>query len=129
MAAFQTTHGVLLNDNRLLVTDSRTGKDYELEVSSQTIRALDLRLIRKDPKEFGMLSYDPGYTNTASCTSNITFIDGGKGILRYRGYAVEELAAQCSFTEVAYLLLRGELPDTLRTECLEPGNHGAFHGS
>ncbi len=110
MAAFQTTHGVLLNDNRLLVTDSRTGKDYELEVSNQTIRALDLRLIRKDPEEFGMLSYDPGYTNTASCTSNITFIDGGKGILRYRGYAVEELAAQCSFTEVAYLLLRGELP-------------------
>ncbi len=94
----------------LKITDSRTSKDYEVEITNRTIRALDLRPIREDPEEFGMMTYDPGYTNTASCTSRITFIDGEKGILRYRGYPIEQLAENCTYTEVAYLLLHGELP-------------------
>jgi citrate synthase len=71
---------------------------------------MDLRQIKEDPEEFGMMTYDPGYTNTASCTSRITFIDGDKGILRYRGYPIEKLAGNCTYTEVCYLLLYGELP-------------------
>jgi citrate synthase len=71
---------------------------------------MDLRPIKEDPEEFGMMTYDPGYTNTASCTSRVTYIDGDKGILRYRGYPIEQLAEQCSYIEVAYLLLHGELP-------------------
>ena len=94
----------------LKITDSRTSKDYEVEITNRTIRALDLRPIREDPEEFGMMTYDPGYTNTASCISRITFIDGEKGILRYRGYPIEQLAENCTYTEVAYLLLHGELP-------------------
>ncbi len=94
----------------LKITDSRTSKDYEVEITNRTVRALDLRPIREDPEEFGMMTYDPGYTNTASCTSRITFIDGEKGILRYRGYPIEQLAENCTYTEVAYLLLHGELP-------------------
>ncbi len=99
-----------MDEGKLTVTDSRTGRDYALPIKESSVRALDLRQIRRDPGEFGMLSYDPGYSNTAACTSRITYIDGGKGILRYRGYPVEQLAEQCSFTEVAYLLLNGDLP-------------------
>ena len=94
----------------LKISDSRTSKDYSVEIKNRTIRALDLRPIKEDPEEFGMMSYDPGYTNTASCTSRITFIDGEKGILRYRGYPIEQLAEHCKYAEVAYLLLHGELP-------------------
>ena len=100
----------VLEDGKLTINDSRTGKDYPLRIQNSSIRAIELRQIRQDPDEFGMLSYDPGYTNTASCTSRITYIDGAKGILRYRGYPIEQLAERCSYTEVAHLLLNGELP-------------------
>ncbi len=92
------------------ITDSRTSKSYRLPIENSTVRALDLRPIKEDPEEFGMMGYDPGFTNTASCTSRITFIDGDKGILRYRGYPIEELAENCTYIEVAYLLLHGDLP-------------------
>ena len=93
------------------IIDNRTGKSYELPVEYSTIRALELRQIKVDPDEFGTMTYDPGYSNTASCKSAITFIDGAKGILRYRGYPIEQLAEQSSFLEVAYLVIYGELPD------------------
>ena len=94
----------------LSVTDNRTGKSYELPIQHGAIRAMDLRQIKTSDEDFGLLSYDPAYKNTASCQSKITFIDGGKGILRYRGYPIEQLAEKSSFLEVAQLLLNGELP-------------------
>src|SRR6476660_5875246 len=94
----------------LTVTDNRTGKNYELAIKDGTIRALDLREIQTGPEDFGLLSYDPAYLNTASCRSSITYIDGDKGILRYRGYDVAELAEKSTYLEVAYLVLYGELP-------------------
>ena len=99
-----------MDEPTLRITDKRTSKDYEVPIKDATIRAMDLRQIKEDPEEFGMMTYDPGYTNTASCTSRITYIDGEKGILRYRGYPIEQLAENCTYTEVAYLLLHGELP-------------------
>lgn len=106
-----------LDEGKLKVIDSRTGQEYSLPIGNSSIRAIELRQVREDPGEFGMLSYDPGYTNTASCKSRVAFIDGAKGILRYRGYPIEKLAEQCTYTEVAYLLLRGKLPteDELET--------------
>ena len=95
----------------LTVTDNRTGKTYELPVTDGTIRALDLRQIKVSDHDFGLLSYDPAYLNTASCRSSITFIDGDAGILRYRGFDVAELAEKSTYLEVAYLTLHGELPD------------------
>ena len=94
----------------LTVTDNRTGKTYELPIEDGTIKALDLRQIRTGPEDFGIMTYDPAFTNTASCRSAITFIDGDKGILEYRGYPIEELAERSTYLEVAYLLLKGELP-------------------
>ena len=94
----------------LTVTDNRTGKTYELPITHETIKAMDLRQIKVKPDDFGMISYDPAYNNTASCISRITYIDGDKGILRYRGYPIEELADKSTYLETAYLLLRGELP-------------------
>jgi citrate synthase len=94
----------------LTITDNRTGKTYELEITHDTIRAMDLRQIKVNDDDFGMMTYDPGYTNTASCKSTVTYIDGEKGILEYRGYPIEQLAENCTFLEVAYLLIRGELP-------------------
>ena len=94
----------------LHVTDSRTGRSYDLPITDGAIRALDLRQIKVSDDDFGLLSYDPAFMNTASCRSAITFIDGEKGILRYRGYPVDELADNVTFLDVAYLLLRGELP-------------------
>ncbi|MCA9934388.1 MAG: citrate synthase [Ardenticatenaceae bacterium] len=94
----------------LTVTDNRTGQTYELPIEHDTINAMDLRQIRVDPGDFGMMAYDPGFKNTASTKSTITFIDGGKGILRYRGYPIEQLAEKSNFIEVAYLTLFGELP-------------------
>jgi citrate synthase len=94
----------------LQVTDSRTGRSYELPITDGAIRAIDLRQIKLSEDDFGLLSYDPAFLNTASCRSAITFIDGEKGILRYRGYPIEELARQASFLDVACLLLRGEVP-------------------
>ena len=94
----------------LTVTDNRTGKSYELPITHDTIKAMDLRQIKVKPDDFGMISYDPAYNNTASCISRITYIDGDKGILRYRGYSIEELAEKSTYLETAYLLLKGELP-------------------
>ncbi len=99
-----------MSKETLTAIDNRTGKEYELPIEHDTIRAMDLRQIRVEPEDFGMMSYDPGYANTASCKSRITFIDGEKGILRYRGYPIEQLAEQSTFLEVAYLLIFGELP-------------------
>jgi len=92
------------------ITDNRTGKTYELPITHDTIKAMDLRQIKVNPDDFGMISYDPAYNNTASCISRITYIDGDKGILRYRGYSIEELAEKSTYLETAYLILRGELP-------------------
>jgi citrate synthase len=94
----------------LTVTDNRTGKSYTLPIANGAIRAMDLRQIRTGPDDFGLLSYDPAFTNTASTISRITEIDGDRGILRYRGYPIEELAERSNYLEVAYLLLHGELP-------------------
>ncbi len=94
----------------LTITDNRTGRQYEIPVVDDTIRAADLRQIRVDPGDFGMMSYDPAFMNTACCRSAITFIDGEKGILRYRGYPIEQLAERSTFVETAYLLVHGELP-------------------
>ncbi len=94
----------------LHVTDSRTGRSYDLPIADGAIRAIDLRQIKASDDDFGLLSYDPAFMNTASCRSSITYIDGEKGILRYRGYPIEELAERVSFLDVAYLLLHGELP-------------------
>src|SRR6478672_10673160 len=94
----------------LTVTDNRTGRTYELEITDNTIRGLDLRQIKVDESEFGMLCYDPAFTNTASCRSAITFIDGEAGILEHRGYSIEQLCERSTFLEVAYLLVFVELP-------------------
>jgi citrate synthase len=94
----------------LTIVDNRTGRTYEIPVQEGTIRAADLRQIKSGPDDFGLMSYDPAYLNTAACRSAISFIDGDKGILRYRGYPIEELAERSSFLETAYLLLNGELP-------------------
>src|SRR3990170_7269911 len=94
----------------LTITDNRTGRQYQVPIQDGTIRATDLRQIKVTADEFGMMSYDPAFMNTASCRSRITFIDGDKGILRYRGYPIEQLADRRSFLEVAYLLVLGELP-------------------
>ena len=97
-------------ENTLTITDNRTGQTYTVPVENGTIRAMNLRQIKTDPEDFGLMTYDPAFMNTASCRSNITFIDGDRGILRYRGYPIEVLAERCTFLEVAYLLLFGELP-------------------
>jgi citrate synthase len=95
----------------ITITDNRTGKTYELPISEGTIRATDLRQIKVLDDDFGMMTYDPAFMNTAACRSAITFIDGDRGILRYRGYPIEQLADRASFLEVAYLLCEGELPN------------------
>ena len=94
----------------LHVTDSRTGRSYEIPISDGAVRATDLRQIRVDETDVGLLSYAPAFLNTASCRSAITYIDGDNGILRYRGYPIDELAEGASFLQVAYLLLHGSLP-------------------
>ncbi|HBF11899.1 MAG TPA: citrate (Si)-synthase [Deltaproteobacteria bacterium] len=95
----------------LSVVDKRTGKEYELPIVDGTIHATDLRQIKVDKNDFGLMSYDPAFQNTAACRSSITYIDGDKGILRYRGYPIEELAEKSTYLEVAYLLIYGELPN------------------
>ncbi len=96
--------------NTLTITDNRTGKSYEIPITDGAIRAMDLRQIKTGSDDFGLLSYDPAFMNTASTRSSITFIDGDKGVLEYRGYPIEQLAEQATFLEVSYLLLYGELP-------------------
>jgi len=96
--------------NNLSITDNRTGLTYSVPIENGTVRAMDLRQIKTGPEDFGLMTYDPAFMNTASCRSSITFIDGDRGILRYRGYPIEVLAERCTFLEVAYLLLFWELP-------------------
>jgi citrate synthase len=94
----------------LTITDNRTGQQFEIPVKNDTIRPIDLRQIKLQSSDFGMMSYDPAFANTASCASTITYIDGDQGILRYRGYSIEELAEKSTYSETAYLILHGELP-------------------
>ncbi|HYK21783.1 MAG TPA: citrate synthase [Pyrinomonadaceae bacterium] len=99
-----------MSEDSLTITDNRTGKQYQLPIQDGTIRAMDLRQIKVSDEDFGLMTYDPAFMNTASCKSRITFIDGDKGILEYRGYPIEQLAERSTYLEVAYLLLHGELP-------------------
>src|SRR5271157_2955715 len=92
----------------LSIIDQRTQAAYEVPIHDGNIRAMDLRQIKTGPDDFGLMTYDPAFMNTASCQSAITYLDGDKGILRYRGYPIEQLAEHCSFLEVAFLLLNGE---------------------
>ena len=94
----------------LTVVDNRTGKQYELPIQDGTIRAMDLRQIKAGADDFGLMTYDPAFMNTANCHSAITYIDGDKGVLLYRGYPIEQLAEESDFLETAYLILFGELP-------------------
>jgi citrate synthase len=102
--------------NTLTITDNRTGRAYEVPIEHGTIRATDLRQIRTTPDDFGLMSYDPAFMNTASCKSAVTFIDGDRGILQYRGYPIEELAEKSTFLETAYLIIHGELPTRVQFE-------------
>jgi citrate synthase len=97
-------------DNTLTVTDNRTGRTFEIPITDGTVRAMDFRQMKISEDDFGLMAYDPAFTNTASCRSTITYIDGDRGILEYRGYPIAELAESSSFLEVAYLILFGELP-------------------
>jgi citrate synthase len=102
--------GVATSTDTLSVTDNRTGRSYEIPIEDGTIRALALRDIKTDDDDFGLMTYDPAFMNTASCRSAITYLDGDNGVLEYRGYPIEQLAEQSSYLEVAYLLIHGELP-------------------
>jgi citrate synthase len=104
------TASTMTATDTLDIRDNRTGKSYSIPVTDGTIRAQDLKQVQVDADDFGLMSYDPAFMNTASCRSAITYIDGDKGILRYRGYPIEQLAEQATFLEVAYLLRNGELP-------------------
>ncbi|HET7747190.1 MAG TPA: citrate synthase [Vicinamibacteria bacterium] len=99
-----------MSKDTLTITDNRTGKSVEVPIENGAIKALDLRQLKAAADDFGLMTYDPGYTNTAACKSRITFIDGDKGILNYRGYPIEQLAEQSTYLETAYLILNGELP-------------------
>jgi citrate synthase len=106
----RTTDESAARRDSLTVTDNRTGKSYEVPIFHETVRAADLRKIKVNDSDFGLMSYDPSFGNTASCISRITYIDGDRGILRYRGYPIEQLAEKSNYLETAYLLLNGELP-------------------
>src|SRR4051794_21892111 len=97
--------GVATAPDTLSVTDNRTGETYELEVTDGTVKAMDFRQIKVDEDDFGLMTYDPAYTNTASCRSEITYIDGEAGVLQHRGYPIEELCESSSYLEVAYLIV------------------------
>jgi len=118
-----------MSRDTLTVTDNRTGATYEIPIAQGTIRAMDLRQIRTDAEDFGLMTYDPGLTNTAATKSAITYIDGDKGILRYRGIPIEQLAAHSSYLETAYLIIFGELPTAAQLGQweLEVGHHSMLH--
>jgi citrate synthase len=103
-------------NHTLSVTDNRTGKKYELKIENGCIRAMDLRAMKVDAEDFGLMAYDPAFMNTANCKSAITFIDGDKGILEYRGYPIDQLAEKSTHLETAYLLMNGELPTKAQQE-------------
>ena len=113
----------------LSITDNRTGRSYDVEIKDGTVRAMDLRQIKVDEEDFGLMTYDPGYSNTASCRSAITYIDGEKGILEHRGIPIEQLAEKSTFLEVSYLLLYGHLPteDELSQWVYEITHHTYVH--
>ncbi len=113
----------------LSIKDNRTGKEYEIDIVDDNIRALDLRQIKVNESDFGMMSYDPGYMNTASCTSRITDLHGSQGILRYRGYPIEQLAENSTFLDVVHLLFNGELPNAQESADWEQRikNHTMIH--
>ncbi len=115
--------------DNLTVTDNRTGKTYDVEIKDGTVRAMDFRQIKVDEEDFGLMTYDPGYSNTASCRSAITYIDGEKGILEHRGIPIEQLAENSSFLEVAYLVIYGHLPteDELNQWVYEITHHTYVH--
>src|ERR1041385_1544247 len=100
-----------MSANTLTITDNRTGKHYEVPIENDTIKAMDLRQIKASDDDFGLMTYDPAFMNTASCKSRITFIDGDKGILEYRGYPIDQPPEKSPFLEVAFLLLYGQLPN------------------
>jgi citrate synthase len=106
----------IVTEQSLTVRDNRTGKDYDLAITDGTIRAADLKQISASDGDGGLATYDPGFVNTASTRSSVTFIDGDKGILEYRGYPIEQLAEQSNYLEVAYLLVNGALPDKTQYE-------------
>ncbi len=118
-----------MSKSSLTITDNRTGKSYEIAVENGTIKALDLRQIKLDGGDFGLMTYDPAFTNTASCKSRITYIDGDNGILNYRGYPIEELAERSNYLEVAYLVVHGELPTRAQADAwaYEITHHTIIH--
>ena len=120
-----------MSTDTLTITDNRTGKSYEVPIQHGTIRATDLRQIKVEPGDFGLMSYDPAFMNTAECRSTITYIDGDAGILEYRGYPIEQLAERSTYLEVAYLLLYGELPTRERLTWWENriSRHRFIHNS
>ena len=124
----RTTHEATVTSKQTLsVTDNRTGKQYQIPIQNDTIHATDLRQIKVNDDDFGMMSYDPAFNNTASCKSAVTFIDGDKGILRYRGYPIEQLAETSTFLETAYLIIHGELPTKPQlAEWVEQITHHTF---
>src|SRR5215469_8774226 len=100
-----------MSQDTLTITDNRTRQSYSVPIENGTIRAMDLRQIKTSPDDFGLMTYDPAFTNTASCRSAITYLDGENGVLEYRGYPIEQLAEKSTYLEVAYLLVHGELPN------------------
>jgi citrate synthase len=118
-----------MDQDALTIVDNRTNQTYVVPIHHGTIRAMDLRQIKTGPDDFGLMTYDPAYMNTASCQSAVTFLDGERGILRYRGYPIEQLAEKCTYLEVAYLLLNGELPtmDELQAWETEINKHMLIH--
>src|SRR6187200_1273426 len=113
----------------LTITDNRTGKQYDVPITDGTIKAIDLRQIKVSDDDFGLMTYDPAFTNTASCRSAITYIDGDQGELEYRGYPIEQLAEKSTYLEVAYLLMFGELPTSAQLADWENGilKHTLLH--
>src|SRR5712691_5440511 len=114
-----------MGSNTLTIVDNRTGKKYEVPIKEGAIKATDLRQIKTGEDDFGLMTYDPAFMNTAACRSAITYIDGDKGILEYRGYPIEQLAEKSTFLEVAWLLWHGELPTA--AELQEFTHHVTLH--
>ena len=121
--------GVATAKDSLTVTDNRTGETYDVEITDGTVKAMDFRQMKVDEGDFGLMTYDPAFTNTASCRSSVCYIDGDAGVLEYRGYLIEELCERSSYLEVAYLLIYGELPtqDQLDEWIFEVTHHTYVH--
>src|SRR5215212_1658421 len=107
----QNGGGVATSQDSLTVTDNRTGETFELPITDGTVKAMDFRQMKVNEDDFGLMTYDPAFTNTANCRSEITYIDGENGILQHRGYPIEQLCEKSTYLEVAYLIVHGELPN------------------